>query len=184
MHPSVMDFLKSHLSREEISGKRVADIGSQDVNGTPRPVVLPLKPAAYVGVDSAPGPGVDVVCDAEALKEKFGDGSFDVVISTEMLEHVEDWRPVVRQLKAIVKPGGLLLVTTRSPGFPYHPYPIDVWRYTLADFRAIFQDMEILAVCNDWQVQGVFLKARKPEKFSECDLSKIELYRVEASRGS
>lgn len=178
MHVSVMDFLKAHLSVEEIAGKKVVEIGSQDVNGTPRPVVIPFKPEVYIGVDFAPGPGVDVVASALTLRDRFGEGSFDVVISTEMLEHVEDWRPIVEQLKAIVKTGGLLLVTTRSPGFPYHPYPIDVWRYTLSDFREIFRDMEILAVCSDWQAPGVFIKARKPEKFVACDLSKIELARV------
>jgi len=181
MHPSVLDFLKSHLVAEEVSGKRVAEIGSQDVNGTPRPIVLPFKPSAYIGVDSAPGPGVDIVANAASLKEQFGENSFDVVISTEMLEHVEDWRPIVGQMKAIVKPEGLLLITTRSPGFPYHPYPIDVWRYTLADFRTIFRDMEILAVCSDWQVPGVFIKARKPVQFSPCDLEKIEIARVQPS---
>ena len=40
MHNSVMDFLKAHLCAEEIVGKRVAEIGSQDVNGTPRTVVI------------------------------------------------------------------------------------------------------------------------------------------------
>ena len=98
MHNSVMDFLKAHLSTEEISGKRVAEIGSQDVNGTPRPVVIPMKPSGYIGVDYAPGPGVDVVANALALTEKFGEASFDVVISTEMLEHHEDWRLNVGQV--------------------------------------------------------------------------------------
>jgi len=101
------------------------------------------------------------------------------VISTEMLEHVEDWRPIVEQLKILVKPKGLLLITTRSPGFPYHPYPIDVWRYTLEDFRNIFSDMEILAVCSDWQVPGVFIKARKPDPYTPRNLSKMELARVQ-----
>ena len=178
MHTSVIDFLKAHLSSEEVNGKRVAEIGSQDVNGTPRPVVLPLRPAAYIGVDFAPGAGVDVVADAKALTAKFGEGAFDIVISTEMLEHVEDWRSIIGQLKAITKPGGLLLITTRSPGFPYHPYPIDVWRYTLSDFHKIFKDMEIVAICSDWQVPGVFAKVRKPDLFVPCDLSKIELARV------
>jgi len=179
MHASVMDFLRAHLSSAEVSGKKVAEIGSQDVNGTPRTVVVPLKPSAYIGVDSAPGPGVDMIVDAMALKERFGEGAFDIVISTEMLEHVEDWRPIVEQLKILVKPKGLLLITTRSPGFPYHPYPIDVWRYTLEDFRNIFSDMEILAVCSDWQVPGVFIKARKPDPYTPCDLSKMELARVQ-----
>lgn len=178
MHASVMDFLKAHLTFDEVCGKRVAEIGSQDVNGTPRPIVLPLKPSAYIGIDYAAGPGVDVVADATSLTEKFGGEAFDIVISTEMLEHLQDWRSVVEQLKAVVRRGGLLLITTRSPGFPYHPYPIDVWRYTLDDIRKIFVDMEILAVCSDWQAPGVFIKARKPDPFVPCDLSKIELARV------
>ena len=60
MHGSVLDFLRVHLTPEEVTGKCVVEIGSQDVNGTPRSIVMPLRPAEYVGVDSAPGNGVDV----------------------------------------------------------------------------------------------------------------------------
>jgi SAM-dependent methyltransferase len=178
MHPSVLDFLRSNLTKEEVCGRRVAEIGSQDVNGTPRPVVMPLQPASYIGIDSAKGPGVDVVVNAGDLCSLFASGAFDIVISTEMLEHVADWRPVVQQMKEMVKVGGLLLMTTRSPGFPYHPYPIDVWRYTLEDARRIFGDMEILVLKNDPQVPGIFLKARKPASFKSLDLSAIEVHRV------
>lgn len=178
MHDSVLHFLRSHLTLQEVKGKRVAEIGSQDVNGTPRPVVLPLQPSEYIGVDAAPGAGVDVVADATGLCAKFGAESFDIVLSTEMLEHVQEWRPVVQQMKELVRPGGLLLVTTRSPGFPYHPYPIDVWRYTMDDAKAIFADMELLALVSDPQAAGVFVKSRKPMKFSPLDLSKIEVHQV------
>lgn len=181
MHSSVLDFLKVHLSGKDISGKRVLEVGSQDVNGTPRPVVMPLRPALYIGVDVEKGPGVDVISGADSLSKIFGEGSFDVVISTEMLEHVFDWKPVVGQLKAVVRPGGLLLITTRSPGFPYHPYPIDMWRYTEEDFKIIFSDMEILTLLKDPQVPGVFLKAKKPGAFQTNDLSKVEVLRMKES---
>lgn len=178
MHPSVIDFLRSNLTKAEVFGKRVAEIGSQDVNGTPRPVVMPLEPSSYIGIDSAKGPGVDVVANAGDLCSLFVPGAFDIVISTEMLEHVEDWRPVVQQMKEMVKSGGLLLMTTRSPGFPYHPYPIDMWRYTLEDGRRIFGDMEILVLKDDPQAPGIFLKARRPVLFKPLDLSAIEIHRV------
>lgn len=175
MHDSVLAFLKENLTKPEILGKRVAEIGSQDVNGSPRPIVMALKPLEYVGIDAAEGLGVDRVVNADVLCEVLGPETFDVVLSTEMLEHVVDWRLIVRQMKGLVKPGGLLVITTRSPGFPYHPYPIDMWRYTLEDGKRIFADMEILALKNDPQVAGIFVKARKPEGFKPCDLSAIDL---------
>lgn len=178
MHNSILDFLRANLSKAEALGKRVVEIGSQDVNGTPRSVVVPLCPAEYVGVDSSPGNGVDIVADAGALCSRFGSESFDLVISTEMLEHVQDWKPVVQQMKQLVKPGGLLIVTTRSPGFPYHPYPIDVWRYTKDDAKRIFADMELLALQDDPQAPGIFLKARRPSPYTPCDLSTVEVHRV------
>ena len=39
--------------------------------------------------------------------------------------------------------------------------------------------MEILAVCSDWQVPGVFIKARKPDPYTPRNLSKMELARVQ-----
>ena len=61
--------------------------------------------------------GVDEICDAAKLRERFGDAAFDVVISTELLEHVRDWSVVVSNLKHVVKPGGVLLVHRLKNGF-------------------------------------------------------------------
>lgn len=175
MHDSVLAFLRKNLTDEEVRGKRVAEIGSQDVNGSPRPIFMAFEPLEYIGMDSDKGKGVDLIVKADVLCEVLGSETFDIVISTEMLEHVVDWRLIIGQMKGLVKPGGLLIVTTRSPGFPYHPYPIDMWRYTLEDGKRIFADMEILALENDPQAPGIFVKMRKPETFAPCDLSTIEL---------
>jgi SAM-dependent methyltransferase len=175
MHPSILTFLAAKLTPAEIAGTRVLEVGSQDVNGSPRTAIEPLQPKAYVGIDSAAGPGVDVVGKADQLEMIFGEDAFDVVVSTELLEHVQDWRRIVSQLKRVTKRNGLLVVTTRSPGFPYHPFPIDLWRYTGDHFRRIFADMELITVEPDPWVSGVFMKARKPQAFVEADLSKIEV---------
>jgi len=45
---------------------------------------------------------------AELLVEFFGINKFDVVISTEMLENVKDWRIVINNLKEVLKPGGII----------------------------------------------------------------------------
>lgn len=175
MHESVLAFLKRHIDPKEIRHKRILEVGSGIVNGSPREIIQPMKPSAYIGLDTAHGPGVDIVGSAEHLWQKFERESFDVVISTEMLEHVVNWRRVVSQLKLMVRPNGLLYVTTRSPGFPYHPYPIDVWRYTADHFRQIFSDMKILVLADDPMVPGIFIKAKKATPFVEKDLSTIEV---------
>lgn len=162
MHPSVIDFLRRTLSADDVSKKEVLEVGSYNVNGTPRSVIDPLKPKSYIGVDSQRGPCVDRVLGASELVKEFGECRFDVVISTEMLEHVKGWRSVVSALKAVTKVGGLLVITTRSPGFPYHPYPEDHWRFTIDHFKQIFADMEILTLESDIPTMpGVLMKARR-----------------------
>ena len=133
-------------------------------------------PARYVGVDIFPGEGVDEICNAERLTERFGQESFDVVIATEMLEHVRNWREVIDNFKSVLRPDGILLITTRSRGFPFHEAPHDFWRYEVSDMEAIFSDFSIEVLETDPQEPGVFLKARKPAGCSAKDLSEYVLY--------
>ena len=44
---------------------------------------------------------------AERLVDYFGPESFDVVVSTEVVEHVLDWRLVINNMKVVLKRGGL-----------------------------------------------------------------------------
>jgi SAM-dependent methyltransferase len=171
-------FGATNLTNEEIRSKRVLEVGSIDVNGNLRPTVEALGPREYVGVDIEQGRGVDVVCRAEDILNKFGKESFDAVISTEMLEHIRDWRTVVSNIKNVCRPGGVVLLTTRSYGFKYHGYPHDFWRYELADMKHIFSDFEIQALQGDPEMPGVLIKAKKPEHFSENDLSSYRLYSI------
>jgi SAM-dependent methyltransferase len=177
-----LDFARANLTAGEVRGKDVLDVGAMDVNGSVRSLVEALGPATYLGVDAAPGKGVDEVCDVGALVARFGDERFDVVVSTEMLEHVADWRVAVSNLKRMVRRGGVLLLTTRSRGFPLHGFPDDHWRYEWSDIRAIFADMVIEALDTDSLVPGVLVKARKPSDFVEADLSRHRLYSMSAGR--
>ena len=48
--------------------------------------------------------------DAHALP--LGDGTVDVVVAGEVLEHVSDWQGVVAELARVLRPGGTLVVDT------------------------------------------------------------------------
>lgn len=179
---SCLDFVATHLSAAEIRGRSVIEVGALDVNGSASSMLKALGPASYLGVDMQHGPGVDEICPAEKLISHFGENRFDVVLSTEMMEHVFDWRVVLHNLKGILKPGGLLLITTRSLGFGYHAFPYDFWRYQTEDMRILFSDLRILELMDDPLSPGVFVKAQKPLEFKECDVSKVALHSMITNR--
>lgn len=180
---SVIEFFVDSCRLEEFRGKRVLEVGSKYVNGSVRPLIEKfLSPGDYVGVDIEPGKYVDVVLSAEKLLEHFSEESFDVVISTELLEHVRNWRLVIDNMKKILNPNGYIYITSRSYGFHYHSYPYDFWRYELDDMRIIFSDFRIECLKRDCEAPGVFLKAIKPPKWIPNDLSNIALYSMVLGR--
>lgn len=150
MHSSVLQFVSKIATPARIRGKAVLEVGSFNVNGSARDIIQPLNPAKYHGVDLATQPlYVDEVLDASELIQRFGPESFDVVISTEMLEHAEDWQAAVLNMRSVLKPGGLLILTARGPGFPLHCHPHDHWRFSTDDIAAEFLDFATLYLCDD-----------------------------------
>jgi SAM-dependent methyltransferase len=175
---SCVIFGATQLSRAQVEGRKVLEVGSLDVNGSLRPIVELWNPAEYLGVDVEEGPGVDLICSAERIVDVFGRESFDIVISTELLEHVRDWRKVISNVKHVCRRNGIILITTRSCGFAYHGYPSDFWRFELADIRGMFSDCRLDALETDRSAPGVLVKATKPEDFVEKDLADYEVYSI------
>jgi len=178
---SCAEFVLTSLKKEEVEGKRVLEAGSSDVNGSIKPFVAVYGPAEYIGTDISAGKGVDVVCDVNDIVQRFGENSFDVVVSTEMLEHARNWRGAVHNMKAACRPGGVVVITTRSVYCPYHGHPFDFWRYEIEDMRHIFSDFKIEKLEKD-PGMGVFIKARKPDIWAENDLAGYRLYSILANR--
>jgi 2-polyprenyl-3-methyl-5-hydroxy-6-metoxy-1,4-benzoquinol methylase len=167
------------LLKESVAGKRVLEVGSQDVNGSIRPFVEALAPGEYIGTDMTAGKGVDVIVNSSDLISRFGMESFDLVISSAMIEHCRDWKAAVRNMKGVCRPGGMILLVTCSPGFPYHGHPYDFWRYELQDLKEIFSDCHILSAEPVFK-NLVLIKVKKPSDFTERDLKSCELYSLAA----
>lgn len=125
------------------------EVGSRNVNGSLRELLAGYV-KEYVGVDLFEGCGVDRVMNVLDLSTTYGKGSFDLVLSTEMLEHCFEWEDALYQMMYVLKKGGILVITTRSPGFELHDYPADHWRFSRDDFEQIFSPVsEILELESD-----------------------------------
>lgn len=167
MHPSAYAWASTALTPAEVKDVHVIEAGAYNVNGSVRAAVEALDPASYTGTDAQPGPGVDAVCPAEKLDRD----AAGIVISTEMLEHAGDWQAAVAGMIRALTPGGLLVLTTRSEGFPYHGYPDDHWRFSVEAMGEIMaaagMDVLDLRADPDPSSPGVFVKARKPQDWAQ-----------------
>lgn len=175
MHPSVAEWVPRVLTPKVVKGKRVLEVGSYNVNGSVRPSIEPHA-KKYIGVDATAGPSVDEVVDAADLVKTFGAGSFDVVVSCEMLEHAEEWRKALHQMAAVTS--DWLVVTTRSEGMPYHPYPDDFWRFRVDQIVAAVEALRFDVVTVEADPYpghpGVFAAARKPKGWKRPRLSVLD----------
>jgi SAM-dependent methyltransferase len=158
-----MDFARKSIFREMVQGKNIIEFGSSNYNGTVKTHVMKYNPASYLGCDVQDGVDVDKICDVLNALDEFEPYSFDMVISTEMLEHIERWGKAVWNMKMLVKPGGYILLTTRSKGFYYHSeYGCeDYWRFSANVLILAFSDFEIINAETDPVECGAYIFARR-----------------------
>lgn len=149
MHDSVMRWGQSLIDCGLLPDpcNYVIEVGSYNVNGSLRPIIESATKARYVGVDIREGPGVDFVLPASRLWKLVNrDGVPDLIVCTEMLEHAADWQHDLYVMCDVLRLGGGLILTTRSPGFPKHDYPADYWRFTRIQLHHYLRDMGMLPI--------------------------------------
>jgi SAM-dependent methyltransferase len=119
------------LARNRARKTRLLDVGC---GARPYEPFFAGAVSEYVGVDVA-NPAADLEGTVEAIPVP--DGSFDIVLCTQTLEHAEDPAKAVRELRRAVAPGGRVLASTHGVQV-YHPNPDDYWRWTHAGLMRLF----------------------------------------------
>lgn len=90
--------------------RRGADIVAFDQNADDLADVDLMFEAMTVGEEAPAFAKAETVC-GDALDLPYGDGEFDVVIASEILEHIPQDRLAIAELARVLKPGGVLAVT-------------------------------------------------------------------------
>jgi SAM-dependent methyltransferase len=134
---------------------RMLDVGCGD-----KPYEALFRPyvTEYVGVEhaatfasthAATRGGADVVYEGDTLP--FADGSFDTVMSIQVLEHTPEPQRLVDEMGRVLSDGGTLILTAPFC-FRLHEEPHDYFRYTPHGLRALIEraGLDVL----DVQAQG------------------------------
>jgi SAM-dependent methyltransferase len=111
------------------SGGRVLDYGCADL---PYRHLLPSD-AEYVPADLPGNPQALVEVAPDGTVPLPADG-FDAVLSTQVLEHVQDPGTYLSECFRVLRPGGRMLLSTHGI-MVWHPDPVDHWRWTCGGLR-------------------------------------------------
>lgn len=185
MHPAAYRFVRRALPALDLSGLRILEFGSLDVNSTEQGLDvrgLCEGVACYVGVDIRPGPGVDIVCDAAVFETT---EPFDVCICMEVLEHTPNAAAIIEAARRALRSGGLLILTAAGKG--RRPHGVDgggvgreYYRNVSADdLRQWLAEWEILTIEENRTAHDIYAVART---INPLDNSERKAY--DTARGS
>lgn len=117
-HPQQKAFCSAIKARfpQYFNGVLALDIGSLDLNGNNQ--YLFDADCQYLGIDVAQGRNVDIISPGHMLG--MPSATFDVIVSTECLEHDRHWEKTLQEAVRMLRPGGMLLMTCATTGRPEH----------------------------------------------------------------
>jgi SAM-dependent methyltransferase len=141
MNPNRFKFIEQNIT-EDLSDKKVLEVGSRIVSGSMRGYLESLNPKEYIGIDIVPGEGVDLILDVHHTADHFGTELFDIVICSDTLEHIDDLESASYNMHSVLKIGGKLVVSVPTMETHYHGFPHDYWRFTVEDLKHVFNYMK------------------------------------------
>lgn len=141
---SVEDFMSSAAGWVSDSPGRLLDIAPQDHAGA-----RPFFPAHVLceTLDINPAAGCTYTGDICKENSQIPSGRFDYVVCTEVLEHTRRPFDAAKELYRLLRPGGLLFVSTPFNFRIHGPLP-DCWRFTEYGLRELLSDFELVELCS------------------------------------
>ncbi|MES2734299.1 MAG: class I SAM-dependent methyltransferase [Bacteroidota bacterium] len=116
-------------------GLVLADYGC---GNTPyRPLVAPYV-AKYIGIDLPENPRANIHILPQG-QIQMAEAAVDVVLSTQVLEHVDAPLFYLSEAHRILKDDGLLILSTHGY-WMFHPDPMDYWRWTSVGLQKIVRE--------------------------------------------
>lgn len=159
MSETLLDWLKRLRQEHKHDAGRVLDIGSLDVNGSPRTIFSDAT--EYIGTDMRAGEGVDLQLSNRSLLSEFDYHSFDTILCLNTLEHDIKFWMTVMQIHAMLKPGGYFYFSSPTVSFPLHRHPKDYWRFTDDSLKEFIIPESVFELLNMEEVHTKIVDGKK-----------------------
>ncbi len=109
----------------------------------------------------------------------FADGSFDFVISFQVIEHIEDDAAFVREIARVLRPGGRFIVSTPNAPMSLTRNPWHVREYRIDELRRLlaaeFSAVEACGVFGNERVMEYYDRNRRSiERIARFDLFDLQ----------
>lgn len=130
----------------------------------------------YVGADVAPAHGVELdILFTPGQPLPLANESFDTILSTQTLEHVQDVDLYMSECHRLLRPGGHLILTVPMQ-WRMHEQPYDYWRFTRYGVLTLLSKVG-LSVCDlspcggAWALVGQVINSHLSETGRGCRLT-------------
>lgn len=189
--PSEFDNIHTPIARDFINKERkffienffkkndsILDIGNQGKE------IPELHEFNIQTLDITPDTSPDVIADITLYNDHIPANSYDVIMCTEVLEHVVDPFAAIREIRRIAKVGGHIFFTTPLNARIHGPIP-DCWRFTEFGLKVLFRDFEIIRFekletpgRNLFPLHYACIAKKKDSTGSESDPRKMQFQRI------
>jgi len=190
-NPIHQRLLKAYVVAENYIRGDVLEVGCGEGRGIDR--ILP-RAASYSAIDKI----AEVI---DRLKAKypagkffsgnipplgpFADNSFDIVITFQVIEHIQDDVAFLKEIHRVLKPGGFAMITTPNRPMSLSRNPWHIREYTgreLGDLsRKIFSRVEVKGISGNAKVMEYYERNRKSvERITKWDFLDLQ-HRLPAS---
>lgn len=115
----------------ELAGGTVLDLGAGD---SPYAAMCEARGLRVIRADIPPTEANVLPIDPVNGRVPLDADSIQAVLSTQVLEHVPDVPAYLNEAYRVLRPGGLLFLTTHG-NFVLHRHPQDLWRWTIDGLR-------------------------------------------------
>jgi SAM-dependent methyltransferase len=145
MHPNCRTLYELYAAPLFVSGMKVLEIGPDKFPTTLQDIShRPGLEWDILGLEA--DPNIHVVACSE-YEYPVADGSYDIIVAANVLEHVRKPWVWMRELARIVRPGGHV-ITINPVSWPYHEAPVDCWRVFPEGMKALVDDVGLEVVVN------------------------------------